>query len=282
MSQDTLRDHLSRRLARTYARTQMAAPPERSAHSQFEMTVSGVTDLNAHLRRLTFSAAEFADLSLVSSDEYFGLIMPPAGGPLVMPDGDRTNIRAAIADLADPPTLRWYTIRAHRPVEQQIDVDVVTHAHPGPGLAWVMRAKVGDRAGFRTGGGLYRGGSVGQPQVLIGDETAVPAILAILDGPEVRSAGPLRVHLEVPDVTYLDGVEIPAEVTIHLRGDELPGTALLDALATSADLDDLGYAWVCGESSLATGLRRHLVRERGLDKRQVLFSGYWKLGQARG
>jgi NADPH-dependent ferric siderophore reductase len=40
------------------------------------------------------------------------------------------------------------------------------------------------------------------------------------------------------------------------------------------------YAWLAGESSAVTGLRRHLVRERGVDKKDVYFSGYWLLGGA--
>ena len=36
------------------------------------------------------------------------------------------------------------------------------------------------------------------------------------------------------------------------------------------------YAWVAGESSLATSVRRHLVAERGLEKPQIYFCGYWR------
>ena len=44
--------------------------------------------------------------------------------------------------------------------------------------------------------------------------------------------------------------------------------------------DDLGYAYSAGEQALATGARRHLVREHGMDKRRITFTGYWKLGKA--
>ena len=40
------------------------------------------------------------------------------------------------------------------------------------------------------------------------------------------------------------------------------------------------YAWLAGESSAITDLRRHLVNERGVDKENVYFSGYWLLGSA--
>ena len=40
------------------------------------------------------------------------------------------------------------------------------------------------------------------------------------------------------------------------------------------------YAWIAGESKVVTGLRRHLVRELGMDRSQVAFMGYWRRGVA--
>ncbi len=45
------------------------------------------------------------------------------------------------------------------------------------------------------------------------------------------------------------------------------------------DLDGL-YAWIAGESKVVTGLRRVLVKELGMDRRQVAFMGYWRQGVA--
>lgn len=36
------------------------------------------------------------------------------------------------------------------------------------------------------------------------------------------------------------------------------------------------FAWVAGEASAVRAVRRHLVGERGLDKRAVSFTGYWR------
>jgi NADPH-dependent ferric siderophore reductase len=44
-------------------------------------------------------------------------------------------------------------------------------------------------------------------------------------------------------------------------------------------LDGL-YAWIAGESKVVTGLRRLLVNELGVDRRQVAFMGYWRRGVA--
>jgi NADPH-dependent ferric siderophore reductase len=40
------------------------------------------------------------------------------------------------------------------------------------------------------------------------------------------------------------------------------------------------YAWIAGESKVVTGLRRRLVNELGIDRRQVAFMGYWREGVA--
>jgi NADPH-dependent ferric siderophore reductase len=54
---------------------------------------------------------------------------------------------------------------------------------------------------------------------------------------------------------------------------EVPSTG------TGHRLDGL-YAWIAGESKVVTGLRRLLVNELGMDRRQVAFMGYWRRGVA--
>lgn len=39
------------------------------------------------------------------------------------------------------------------------------------------------------------------------------------------------------------------------------------------------YAWLAGEAGVITGLRRHLVKQVGLSRKQVSFMGYWKQGR---
>jgi NADPH-dependent ferric siderophore reductase len=126
--------------------------------------------------------------------------------------------------------------------------------------------------GFRAGNGTYRPTHPGR-RLLAADETALPALSAILehDGDDELDA-----YVEVPDETY----EVDLPVTWLHRGADAPGTKLLPAIA-AANTADLGYAWLCGESAIATGLRRHLVRDRGVDRRRIMFSGYWKVGAAR-
>lgn len=279
----TVLDKVAMKAATAYARLTMASPIYREADSQFEMTVAAVSDLGGGMRRITFVADELADFRRVGADEYFGLLMPRPGASLTMPEDGRENVRAAIADMpeAERPDLRWYTIRAHHALNGSIDVDIVTHGDSGPGSAWACAATAGDRVGFRSGGALFRGHECDAPVLLAADETAVPALAAILDAhPEVLDRA--TIHLEVSDPALLTAYPFAgAAVTVHRRRDGVPGSALLPALAAT-QLGPIGYAWVCGESGMVTQARRHLVRSVGVDRRKVLFSGYWKLGQERG
>ena len=209
--------------------------------------------------------------------------MPRPGAALTLPDGARENVRAAIADMpeGERPDLRWYTIRAHHAVNRTIDVDIVTHGDSGPGSAWACAAQVGDRVGFRSGGALFRGHECDGPMVLVADETALPALAAIVDAhPTVLDRA--TIHVEVADAAVLAAYAFGgADVTVHVRTDGVPGSAVLPALR-DAELARSAYAWICGESGMVTEGRRHLVKAAGVDRRQVLFSGYWKLGQERG
>jgi NADPH-dependent ferric siderophore reductase len=81
------------------------------------------------------------------------------------------------------------------------------------------------------------------------------------------------------------------DVDIVLHGDIGPGSVwagrpavggglLREAIARTTFPGGAPYAWLAGESSAVTDLRRHLVNERGIDKELVYFSGYWLLGSA--
>ncbi len=42
------------------------------------------------------------------------------------------------------------------------------------------------------------------------------------------------------------------------------------------------YAWLAGEAGAITSIRRHLVKDLGIDRKCVSFMGYWKQGRAEG
>lgn len=55
---------------------------------------------------------------------------------------------------------------------------------------------------------------------------------------------------------------------------------LASAESTVSTVAPTDYYWIAGESGVVTGMRRYLVKECGIDRRQVSFMGYWRLGRA--
>lgn len=149
--------------------------------------------------------------------------------------------------------------------------------------------------------------------LLAGDETAVPALVNILSAlpPDATGQAFLEVPVEedVREVAHPPGVDL---VWLPRGEGSAHGERLLEAVAgslavhpggrpvedptgggapdvvddpeavpwevTTVEDDDLAYAWMAAESGAVKALRRHLVGERGWDRRQIAFMGYWKQG----
>lgn len=152
--------------------------------------------------------------------------------------------------------------------------------------------------------------------LIAGDETAVPAAAAIVE----RLPGHIeaRVLLEVPETADAEAIAAdlsaaPEGVHIGLlpRDGAGHGTALVPAVrdamtrllphtAPGTELEDVDvdttllwespgegaqtshglYAWLAGEAAVIKTLRRHLVSERGVNRKSVAFMGYWRQGKA--
>lgn len=264
-------------------------------------------------------------------DQRIKLVFPQTpGGPLPRFEPDAENWYAAWLALPEEERghMRTYTIRDLRGTgtDTRLVVDVVVHADdhgaPGPGCAWAAAARVGDRVvvlgprrGHHYGGIEFDPGTAGR-LLLVGDETAVPAICAVLEQLPRSASG--AAFLEVPSAEDVLPVQHPdgVEVVWLPRGGAEPGArmhpAVLDHLGADVAVpDDIGevdpdlwetptysssgeevdgavtvvghdladvYAWIAGEAKVVTGLRRALVNDLGLDRRQVAFMGYWRRG----
>ncbi|QGQ18025.1 siderophore-interacting protein [Cellulomonas sp. JZ18] len=77
----------------------------------------------------------------------------------------------------------------------------------------------------------------------------------------------------VPDVE-LEDVDVDHGMLWEVPVDHATGAPL----AAEAHL----YAWLAGEAGVIKTLRRHLVRECGVDRKAVAFMGYWRAGRCEG
>lgn len=302
----------------------------------FELRVSAVQQLSGHFRRITFVGRDLALFGSNADGETLDLrvkVMIPSPGHALP---ELSNIRGSLqddwyqswlaVDEAVRGVMRTYTVRALRPevpasdgqpaVPAELDIDFVLHLHGGSGPAaeWAAAAQPGDPlllvgpcARWGDCLGIEFAPGAAERLLLVGDETAVPAIAAILETLPAHIAG--HAVLEVPTAGDFLDISTPAKVEVRwlARGGNPHGTALsrevrallapaacelgeepedVDVDATilwetpAATTSHGLYAWIAGEAATIRGLRRYLVRDVGMDRNAVAFMGYWRQGQA--
>ncbi|WP_033293572.1 siderophore-interacting protein [Amycolatopsis jejuensis] len=244
-------------------------------------TVLRAERTSTHFVTLTVGGEDLTGFVPLGFDQWCRLFFPREGQrALRLPtaSGSRWLAQHMLMGPATRPWVRNYTIRAWRPGE--VDVEFAVHGDGGPASQFAQRAEPGDEVGILDEGITFLP-NPGATQLLLADESAIPAALAILDS----SPADLRatVLLEVGAQDDVRAVDAPLGADVHWlvrKDDRLPGRLALDTLAQLDLTEPPGYTWVAGESGLATGTRRFLTRERGVPKQAIAFQGYWKHGRA--
>lgn len=288
----------------------------------FAVRVTARQQLSPHFVRITFTGPDLDELAGGGADQRVKLLFPLADRrrPEVPAGTDwYGQWRALPAERRSP--MRTYTVRAARPLQREVDVDLVLHGATGPASAWAETADVGDeivvigpnaRFPGPAGGVEWRPPAAARTLLLAGDETAVPAVSSIAEALPAGTGA--RILLEVPTEADVLDLAVPADVRLtwlprrSRHADEPRGSLLSAAVAAAADGLAQGarrgadrdldpdepvwevpqdaqaagggpYVWLAGEAGVITGLRRHLLRDVGLDRRAVAFMGYWRLGR---
>ncbi|MFJ9627687.1 siderophore-interacting protein [Streptomyces sp. NPDC101175] len=256
----------------------------------FSLQVVRTERLGPSFVRVTFAGDDLAHFFSDGCDQSLSLFLPHPGQsepavPCQLGDGWWQAWRELPDDVR--AVMRSYTLRALRRGPDEIDIDFVLHEPAGPASGWASRACAGDRV-------VLLGPAVADNRairfrppedtdlvVVWGDETAVPAVSAIL---EALPAGMCaRVWLEVRHPGDIQDLETAADadITWLVRedgcGQDFP-LALAALRAAQLPSAERPYVWIAGESGQVKALRRHFVGERGIDRRRVTFVGYWRQG----
>lgn len=251
--------------------------------------------LAPHWMRVTLGGGDIDEFRPMGYDQWFRLFIPVTGDAglervpakahklfgylkfLRIPDGER-------------PVMRNYTVREYRAATTErgaeIDVDFVLHGSAadgtaGPASRWAETCAGGDRVLVIDEGLTFNPQRGVDRVILVGDETALPAIASICASLPESASG--AVIIEVPSeddaLTFAHPAGISVQ-TIVRPHDVDPGALALEALRGLPLPDAPFHAYGAGEQSLASGVRKQLVSERGVDKNLVSFCGYWKTGAA--
>ena len=227
--------------------------------------------------RVGVGGPQLADFPPISGEAHVVLYFYEPGAQLPEPL-TLTSARNHFAQVR--PAMRSYTLRRVDPVAHELDLDFVVHDETGPAAAWALRTAPGDTA-------IVVGPSPGyqpDPQIgahlFVGDETALPAIEVLLG--QLPSAAHATVLVEVADAAEEQQLTSAATLDVHWRHrDGAPAgreQSLVDGL-TGIELPGKDVAvWAAGEKAAIQAVRTHLLAERGLDRRQVRASSYWRIG----
>lgn len=177
------------------------------------------------------------------------------------------------------PVSRIYTLRRFDAASGTLEIDFVIHDDDSPAMRWLRAARPGTRVamvGPRQH--LVPRHAPGKRAAIFADETAIPAVFAILNDWPEGASGSLWIETGEPgafeELPRLSGVDY------HLLHRTAPAgtTGALLAAARAAITAPQGWTlWAAGERQEMRDFRSHF-RALGLARDDLRVFGYWKHG----
>ena len=242
-----------------------------------QLTVKTVQRVTPHLIRIVLTGDALEGFTSPGFDDHAKLFFPDAAtGQLTLPTAGPDG---PVWPEGGRPAMRDYTPRRHDAQANTLEIDFALH-DAGPATQWAEQAKPGDIVGVGGPRGSFIVPTEFDWHLLIGDDTALPAISRRLA--ELPAGARVVVLAEVDSAADEIPFETQAELTlrwVHRQG-AAPGLSpvLVDTLKTMELPAGDFHAWVGCESAIAKALRAHLVGERGANPKWVRASGYWRRG----
>lgn len=241
--------------------------------------VARVERITPHLVRITVTGDDLEGFFSPGFDDHMKLFFPdPETGVLVLPTAGPDG---PVWPEGAKPTMRDYTPRHHDAVAGTLDIDFALH-EAGPATRWAEQAQPGQSLGIGGPRGSFIVPMNFEGYLLMGDDTALPAIARRLA--ELPAGARTLVIVEVDGAADHITLETRADVQVvwvH-RDDHVDGrpSPLLAALHRAQLPPGDVHAWIGCESADAKALRAHLVNECHANPKWIRASGYWRRGSA--
>lgn len=243
------------------------------------LTVTGTEWVTPDIRRVRFRSDDlsaFADSEF--TDRYVKIVFPKPGVTYPEPL-DMKALRGTFPP-EHMPDVRTYTALFPDVAAGTLAIDFVVHGDEGVAGRWAAAASPGDVLQVNGPGGAYRPDSTADWHLLVGDESATPAIIAALEA--LDAAASVRVVLLVDEPGSEPDLRLPQRALVkyvYRRGGN-PDDLLVDAVRALDWPEGRVHAFVHGEAEeVMHGLRPLLLTERGLTRQQLSISGYWRRGR---
>ena len=232
--------------------------------------------LTPHMIRVVAGGGDLAAFpDTAYTDRYVKILFPRPGVAYPEPF-DMDAVRAA-HPREQWPALRTYTVRALDHAAGELTIDFVHHGDAGLAGPWAAAARPGDPLLLLGPGGAYAPDPTADWHLLVGDESALPAIGAALE--RVPAGVPVRALVEVDGPADEQELIRPGRLDLRwCHRDPARPEQLVEALAALPFPAGRVHAFVHGEAGAVRALRRHLVDERGVPRDDLSVSGYWRRG----
>ncbi len=218
---------------------------------------------------------------LVSTDKYVKIAFarPELG---LEPPYDLAELRERLP-VEDLPSQRTYTVRSVDRSAGRIAIDFVVHGDEGIAGPWAAQAAPGDLVALSGPGGGYT--PSGDPEVwhlLVGDESALPAIAAAVEAlrPDARGRVVIEVHGPEDELSLTAPVGVAVDWLHRSVSGAGHGELLVGAVAAMAPVTGSVGVFAHGERGAIKRIGAVLTRTWELDRRAMSLSAYWALGRA--
>ena len=235
------------------------------------LQVLRVVDLTPRMRRITLGGPELAGFISLGTDDHVKLLFPQNAAEQAALE---TLVLGAGKDNGPMPAMRDYTPRRYDLDTLELDIDFVLHGD-GPASTWAEQASPGQFLHIGGPRGSMIVPDMFDSYLLMGDETAIPAIARRLEGLAANRRA--LVIIEVENGAEQQKLESPAQVNvIWVLRDGGRNNLLTTVKELQIPAGHL-YTWVATESKVSRQIRRVLLDEHGLNDQFLKAVGYWRL-----
>jgi NADPH-dependent ferric siderophore reductase len=224
-----------------------------------ELEVADVADLGPRMRRIELASPALDQFEFQAGQDVM-LVLGQAG---------------------DRALSRRYSIRRHDPRRRTLELNIVAHGVDGLGARWAANARPGDRVnGVGPRGKIYLNPDA-EWHVFLGDETAAPATLNMIEAlpPDKQAVAWLEVIGPEDELAHTASGRHAVHWLHRGAGPASTSTLLGEAFAAFDVPSGLGQVYINGEVQLVSALKR-AAQERGLAPEQVAIKAYWGRGKA--
>lgn len=240
--------------------------------------VTSTQRLSSHLVRVVLGGPGLEGFTSTGhSDEYVNCFFLPATASYPVPFDDET-VRGLPRN--ERPFPRRITVRTWDSTRGELTLDIAAHGDVGHAGRWATHARPGDRLQLRGPAGGYRPHPKADSYLIVGDESALPAIAACAEA--IPAGRPVVAVVEVENAAGQVPLTSPGVLEtrwVHrATADGNPDELLADAVRELPRPTGTVSAFVHGEAASTRAVRRTLLGSGVVSDEHLSCSPYWRRG----